>query len=52
MDLDIQSAFLEGKIPCLQFVDDATLFAASKQEMVVLFEQYSNFCRSYMINVN
>jgi hypothetical protein len=51
-DWGIQSAFLEGKIACLQFVDDTTLFAHSKQEMVALFEQYSSFCRSYRINVN
>ena len=48
----IQSVFLEGKIDCLQFVDNTTLIADSKQEMVALFEQYSGFCRSYRINVN
>ena len=51
-DWGIQTAFLEGKIACLQFVDDTTLFAHSKQEMVALFEQCSSFCRSYRINVN
>ena len=53
-DWGIRSAFLGGKIACLQFIDDTTLFAHSKQEMVALFEQYSNFsfCRSYRINVN
>ena len=51
-DWGIQSAFLEGKIACLQFVDDTTLFAHSKQEMVALFEQYSSFSRSYRISVN
>jgi hypothetical protein len=29
-DWGIQSAFLEGKNACLQFVDDTTLFAHSK----------------------
>ena len=51
-DWGIQPAFLTGKIACLQFVDDTTLFADSKQEMAALFKQYSSFCRSYMINVN
>ena len=51
-DWGIQSAFLEGKIACLQFVDDTTLFAHSKQEMVALFEQHSSFCRSHRVNVN
>ena len=44
-DWGIQSAFLGGKIACLQFVDDTTLFAHSKQEVVALFEQYSSFYR-------
>ena len=51
-DRGIQSAFLEGKFACLQFVDNITLFAHSKQEAVTLFEKYSSFCRSSRINVN
>ena len=51
-DWGIQSGFIEGKIACLQFFADTTLFAHTKQEMVALFEQYSSFCRSYKINVN
>ena len=41
-----------GGYLCLQFVDDCTMLAQSRQQMVELFMRYENFCSKLRVLVN
>ena len=40
----LRSELLKETVACLQFVDDCTMLAPNRQQMVELFKRYENFC--------
>ena len=52
MEVGLNSELLQETVPCLQFVDDCTMLAQSRQHMMQLFERYENFCSKLRVLVN
>ena len=52
MQVGLDSELLQETVPCLQFVDDCTMLAQSRQQMVELFMRYENFCSKLRVLVN
>ena len=52
MQVGLDSELLQEIVPCLQFVDDCTMLAQNRQQMVELFMRYENFCSMLRVLVN
>ena len=52
MQVGLDSELLQETVPCLQFVDDCTMLAQNRQQMVQLFMRYENFCSKLRVLVN
>ena len=52
VEVGLNSELLQETVPCLQFVDDCTMLAQSRQHMMQLFERYENFCSKLRVLVN
>ena len=52
MQVGLNSELLQEAVPCLQFVDDCTMLAQSRQQMVELFMRYANFCSKLRVLMN
>jgi hypothetical protein len=48
----LRSELLKETVACLQFVDDCTMLAPNRQQMVELFKRYENFCSKLRVLVN
>jgi hypothetical protein len=48
----IKSRLLAEKLACLQFVDDTTLLATSREESEELTTKYAQFCAKFRLNLN
>ena len=52
MQVGLDSELLRETVPCLQFVDDCTMLAPNRKQLVELFRRYVNFCSKLRVLVN
>ena len=52
VEAGLDSKLLMETVPCLQFADDCTMLAQSRQQMTTLFKRYENLCSKLRVLVN